>query len=270
MITLIGHGYIGKAIAKELRDQNISFKWATHKDNVSQDFNTTCIINAAGFTGVPNVDMCETYRDETIAGNVTFPFKLQTEAWLRYVPVIHITSGCVYNGYYGAGWTEEHDPNFTFNNGSFYSGSKALFQQMVKPYLSNSYLLRIRMPFDGSNDSKNILTKLTKYYKLINNINSYSYVDDVAKVAVFFSQKKPPGGIYNVCNPGSLTTKQVAEKLGLNKPWMTVDEFKTIAKAPRSNCTLDGSKLQNIYPLRSIEETMDEAIKEFLDIPQKV
>lgn len=267
MITLVGHGYIGKAIAAYLTETKTAFRWVNHTDPdiASTTRFTSCVINAAGFTGVPNVDMCEVYKDETIQGNIIFPLRLQTEAWLRSIPVIHITSGCVYNGYNGDGWTEEHEPNFTFNNGSFYSGSKSLFQEMMKPYLLNSYLLRIRMPFDGSHDSKNIFTKLSSYHRLINNVNSYSYVKDVAKVAVFFANTRPPGGIYNVCNPGYIDTKTVAKKLGIEKLWMTHDEFKAITKAPRSNCTLDGAKLQKIYPLRPVNEVMDEAIKEFLD-----
>ena len=256
MITLIGHGYVGKHIKKELEDRDIHHEWVTHDQPVSAG--TTAIINAAGYTGSPNVDACEQYKQETIDGNVVFP--LQLEAANPVTPIVHITSGCVYTGYKPGGWTEEDDPNFDFNNGSFYSGSKALFQTLMAPYLDKSYLLRIRMPFGDEHEPKNIFTKLSNYQKLIDHENSFSYVVDVAKVAVYFALNKPASGIYNVCNPGSATTKQVAEKLELDKEWFTRDEFKAATVAPRSNCVMNVEKLFSVFPIQHISDALDTAI----------
>ena len=256
MITLIGHGYVGKHIKKELENQNIHYVWITHNQSVPEG--TTAIINAAGYTGSPNVDACEKYKQETINGNVVFPLKLETAN--PFIPIVHITSGCVYTGYKDGGWTEDDAPNFDFNNGSFYSGSKALFQELMAPYLDKSYLLRIRMPFGDNHEPKNIFTKLTNYQKLIDYENSFSYVVDVAKVAVYFALNKPVGGIYNVCNPGSVTTKQVADKLELDKEWFTRDEFKTATVAPRSNCVMNVDKLFSVFPIQHINDALDTAI----------
>ena len=144
MITLIGHGYIGNQIAQELANQNINYRWIRHYDDINKQ-GTTAIINAAGFTGSPNVDACEIYRQETIDGNVRYPLWVENNA--GRIPVVHISSGCVYTGYKDGGWTEDDEPNFDFNNGSFYSGSKALAQDLLGPWLlQKSYLLRIRMP----------------------------------------------------------------------------------------------------------------------------
>ena len=185
---------------------------------------------------------------------------MQLEAANPVTPIVHITSGCVYTGYKPGGWTEEDDPNFDFNNGSFYSGSKALFQTLMTPYLDKSYLLRIRMPFGDEHEPKNIFTKLSNYQKLIDYENSFSYVVDVAKVAVYFALNKPVGGIYNVCNPGSATTKQVADKLELDKEWFTRDEFKTATVAPRSNCVMNVDKLFSVFPIQHINDALDTAI----------
>jgi len=256
MITLIGHGYIGNQIKKELEHQNIHHEWITHAQSVPTG--TTVIINAAGYTGSPNVDACEQYKQETIDGNVVFP--LQLESANPSTPIVHITSGCVYTGYKPGGWTEEDAPNFDFNNGSFYSGSKALFQTLMAPYLDKSYLLRIRMPFGDTHESKNIFTKLSNYQKLIDYENSFSYVVDVAKVAVYFALNKPAGGIYNVCNPGSVTTKQVADQLKLDKQWFTRDEFRAATIAPRSNCVMNVDKLISVFPIQDIGDALDTAI----------
>ena len=94
MITLIGHGYVGKYIANELDRQQVPYYWKNH-DEVLPD-RAKFIINAAGFTGVPNVDACEKNKDDTMNGNVLFPLFLE---YVSKVPVIHISSGCVYSGY---------------------------------------------------------------------------------------------------------------------------------------------------------------------------
>ena len=54
MITLIGHGYIGDSISEKLTTENIQFNWISHDNQIPA--NTTVIINAAGYTGYPNVD----------------------------------------------------------------------------------------------------------------------------------------------------------------------------------------------------------------------
>ena len=257
MITLIGHGYIGEHIAQEINIRRLPFFWIGHNETVASE--TTVIINAAGYTGSPNVDACEIYKQETIDGNVVWPLEL--EGKFPKIPIVHISSGCVYTDYKDGGWTEEDPPNFDFNNGSFYSGAKALEQKLLEPYMHKSYLLRIRMPFGDYEHPKNLLTKLVKYNKLINFENSLSYVNDVARIAVQFALDRPATGVYNVCNPGSKTTKEIADLLGLSKEWFTEDEFEANTKTPRSNCVLNNDKLSRVYPIQNINSALAEAIK---------
>lgn len=259
MITLIGHGYIGSQIASELNNQGMIYNWIRHFDPMPDD--TSVIINAAGYTGSPNVDACEIYKNETIEGNVVFPLKLERAH--SEIPMVHISSGCVYTGYKPGGWTEDDEPNFNFNNGSFYSGSKALGQELIKPYLYKSYLLRIRMPFGDWPHPKNFLTKLERYQKLIDFENGLSYNVDVARTAIHFALNKPEPGIYNVCNPGSSTTRKIADKMGLKKAWFTEDEFKAVTTAPRSNCVLSSDKLQKVFPLQPIDSALKMAITRY-------
>jgi dTDP-4-dehydrorhamnose reductase len=256
MIALIGHGYVGKHIAKELQNKGLPFEWFTHKNRIPSS--VTAIINAAGYTGVPNVDACEKNKQACIAGNVIYPMHLERN--YPYTPIVHITSGCVYTGYRDGGWTEDDLPNFTFDNGSFYSGSKALFQSLLIPNYK-SYLLRIRLPFGDEDNPKNYLTKLKNYEKLVDFENSVSYVNDVAAVAVHFAKNLPKPGIYNVCNPGTITTRQVADMMGLQKQWFTEEQFGDAVVAPRSNCNMSSEKLQNVFPIQSATDALAVAIK---------
>ena len=257
MITLIGHGYIGSFIQKELEQEGLKYNWISHKDSVPM--NTSYIINCAGYTGVPNVDACEYNKQKTIEGNVLFPLNLEK---ITNVPIMHISSGCVYTGYKDGGWLETDTPNFNFDNASFYSASKTLAQELLTPYLHKSYLMRVRMPFCNTNNPKSLLTKLSKYDKLIDKENSVSCVYDIAKVAIYFYKNKPKFGIYNLCNTGSTTTKKISDKMGLNKEWFTEEQFKNSVIAPRSNCVLNTDKLESVYKIRSTDESLDECIKE--------
>jgi UDP-glucose 4,6-dehydratase len=256
MITLIGHGYIGSFIQKELEREGLKYNWISHTDFIPSD--TSYIINCAGYTGVPNVDACEHNKQETIEGNVLFPLSLERNT---SVPIMHISSGCVYTGYKTGGWLETDTPNFNFDNASFYSASKTLAQELLTPYMDKSYLMRVRMPFCDTNNPKSLLTKLSKYDKLIDKENSVSCVYDIAKVAVYFYKQRPECGIYNMCNPGSTTTKQIAYKLGLDKEWFTDEEFKDSVIAPRSNCVLNTEKLESVYKIRTTEEALDACIR---------
>lgn len=245
MVTLIGHGYVGMAIAQELARQGITFIHGSHDRWYAAG---TAIIDAAGVTGVPNVDACEDRKAETILGNVVWP--LEVEKWSGGRPVIHIGSGCVYDDYTDGGWTEDDPPNFT---GSFYSLTKAVAQEALGPCLSNSYLLRIRMPFGKDEHPKNYLTKIKKYPRLIDVRNSLSCLDDVARVAVWFARNLPTPGIYNVCNPGSVTTREVVDLMGVEKGWFTPEEFRATIKVPRSSCVLNTDKLTALYPMPGVQ-----------------
>jgi len=258
MITLIGHGYVGEHIARELFEQRIPYHWIRHTTPAPSD--TTVIINAAGYTGSPNVDACEIYKQETIDGNVIWPVLL--ERTYTEIPVVHISSGCVYTGY-DKEFTEEDPPNFNFGNGSFYSGSKALGQEMLMPYMNKSYLLRIRMPFGDSRHPKNFLTKMENYQKLISYNNSLSYMPDVARFAVACALGNIPKGIYNVCNPGSSNAQEIVNMMGINKEFFTEDEFKQAVVAPRSNCVLNTNKLQSVFAIQDIKSALKTAVSNY-------
>ena len=248
MITLIGHGYIGQTIAKELYKERLQYYWINHIQPIPSD--TKFIINAAGFTGSPNVDACEIYRQEYIDGNVTWPLIL--ERYNQNTPIIHISSGCVYSGYPIGGYKENDPCDFTFKTGSFYSGTKALAQTLLEPYMNKSYLFRIRMPFGRHRHPKNFLTKLEKYEKLISFENSLTFVEDVGKICIHFILTRPEPGVYNVCNPGSSNASEIVDMMKLDKQWFTLEEFKAATRAPRSNCVLNTEKLESIYNIRTL------------------
>jgi len=256
-IVLIGHGYVGKYIAAELDRQSIHYIWTRHDEYIP--FDADFIINAAGFTGVPNVDACELRKDDTVYGNINFPLHLER---IFDCPVLHLTSGCVYTGYIDGGWTETDQPNFTWDNGSFYSAAKSEFQHLWEEfgYNKKSYLLRLRMPFGPDNLDKNLLMKLYKYDTLVDFENSITYLPDLARAVVRFIEDRPLPGIYNAVNPGGVKTHQIAQMLGLTKRYYTEAEWASKGIAPRSNCVLNTDKMQAIYEFKPATKALLEAI----------
>lgn len=247
IVGLVGHGYVGNAIINALQEVGLGILHYSHRD-FRPSREADIFVNAAGFVGEPNADVCEDQRAECLWGNTFWPIHMEERAGNRQV--IHLGSGCLYQG---GPWTESDPPVGPL---PFYSECRALMERALAPHMRKSYLLRIRQPFDAIEHPHNLLTKLSRYTRLVDHRNSISCLDDVARVVVHFIQNRPPPGIYNCTNPGSVSNREIADLLGLEKEWMTEEEFKSWVKAPRTVCTLHTSKLEAVVPLRPIREAL--------------
>jgi dTDP-4-dehydrorhamnose reductase len=310
MILLLGAtGYIGRAFARELRRRNRPFTPLSRKEvdyarfdlllRYLRETRPEFVANAAGYTGKPNVDACETARAETLAGNTLLPLTIAQACSAAGIPWGHVSSGCVYAGAKIAGpdgtraekdltrpdlmalatnhspaiqgFTEEDEPNFTFRQPpcSFYSGTKALAEEAIFG-MGNCYIWRLRIPFDEFDNARNYLAKVQRYPKVYDNVNSISHRADFASACVDLWERRAPFGIYNVTNPGYVTTRQVIVAIQrILKParnfefWKDDAEFYArAAKTPRSNCVLDPGKLLAAgVKLRPIEEALEQSLR---------
>src|SRR5262245_40632862 len=109
MIALLGaSGYIGSAFADALEQRGRPFMAVSRAQVDYSRFSVLVeflrqhkpafLINAAGFTGKPNVDSCEVARDETLLGNVVLPVTIAHACETTGTPWAHVSSGCIYNG----------------------------------------------------------------------------------------------------------------------------------------------------------------------------
>jgi dTDP-4-dehydrorhamnose reductase len=228
--------------------------------NAIKEFDPDYVINAIGYTGKPNVDECEEKQRECFEGNVLVPTLIADFCHTLGVPLIHLSSGCIYNdpaedgkvnGHSGWKFLEEDKPNFCFGARqpcSYYSGTKELGERAVRNY-TNSYILRIRMPFNADAHSKNYLWKLLKYEKLLDAQNSMTYVSDLLRAITHIAEELPEPGTYHIVSPPT-TTRQVTKILsraGLfedREPqfFADIEEFNQHVKTPRSNCMLCNDK----------------------------
>lgn len=220
------------------------------------------VINTAGKTGRPNVDWCEDHKIETVRSNLVGPLVLLEECLARSIYFVHIGSGCIYAGDNGGrGFIEEDEPNFT---GSFYSLTKYLSEKALRPF--PVLQLRLRMPFDGEPNPRNLITKISKYPKVLDAENSLTYLPDLVKVATALIAKRATG-IYNVTNPGPASPYRIMQKYkeivdpSHTFERITVVDLPTVAKAARSNCILSSDKLaKEGITMLSAESALQEAL----------
>ena len=379
MITLLGStGYIGQAFATELKRRGLPFETFSRAQLDYTRFEPflaylrrvkpAFVINAAGYTGKPNVDACEIAKADTLQGNTLFPAMLAHACAVTDTPWGHVSSGCIYSGakvvrdgheqvepdltqpelraLYRAGiplepassqpssspdslprpqnggegrgegatssestspiapprhhsttpiadprsssneeragvrsrsvaffrgFTETDTPNFSFRSPpcSFYSGTKALGEEAIAG-VGRSYIWRCRIPFDKHDHPRNYLSKVQRYSKVYDNVNSISHRRDFVSACLDTWQKQVPFGTYNVTNPGAVTTRQVVEAIErVLKParpfefWESDEEFyKVAAKTPRSNCIMDVTKLLSAgIKIRSVEEALEDSLR---------
>lgn len=310
MILLLGGtGYIGQAFATELERRKRPFVALSRRDLDYTRFDLLLgflksrkpefVVNAAGYTGKPNVDACEVAKADTLVGNTLLPQTIAHACAAMNIPWGHVSSGCIYSGAKIRtgnqvwaekdmskpemrklieeapenilGFTETDTPNFSFRDGpcSFYSGTKALGEEAMAG-IGQSYIWRLRIPFDEYDGARNYLSKVQRYIKAYDNVNSISHRADYAAACLDLWEKRVAYGIYNVTNPGFITTRQVIGMIEkILKPgkqfefWANDEEFyKVAAKTPRSNCVMDVSKLLAAgVKIRPVGEALEHSLR---------
>jgi dTDP-4-dehydrorhamnose reductase len=312
MIVVLGaSGYIGEAFVSELKRRGEPFLAVSRSQMDYTQFEKLLgflrekkpdfLINAGGFTGRPNVDACETAKADTLAGCVLLPQIIAHACAAAGIPWGHVSSGCLYSGakiVEGGkmrvekdmtrpemralieknpeaihGFTEEDPPNFSFREPptSFYSGAKAMGEEAIAG-VGQNYSWRLRIPFDEYDGSRNYLSKVQRYPKVYDNLNSVSHRGEFARACVDLWKCRAPFGIYNITNPGFVTTRRVVELvekfLRSDRPFefFSSDEefYRVAAKTPRSNCVLDVSKmLATGVQIRPVEEAIEASLREW-------
>jgi dTDP-4-dehydrorhamnose reductase len=318
MILLLGAtGYVGQQFVQELTTRHRPFAALSRKSLDYTRFDALLkflreqkpefVVNCAGYTGKPNVDACEEHKADTLAGNTLFAQTLAHACSAAGIPWGHVSSGCIFAGAHVVqagtrrvvkdlttpemrellakdrsafhGFTETDVPNFSFRDGptSFYSGTKALGEEAVAG-VGQGFLWRLRIPFDHRDNARNYLSKVQRYSKVYDNVNSVSHLGDFARACLDLWDRRAPFGTYNVINPGFLTTREVVTRIEqVLKPdkrfefWASDEEFyRVAAKTPRSNCIMDASKLLGTgVKMRPVDEAVDDALRNWLPETKK-
>lgn len=284
-------GWIGGVLGRLVEKAGHEYQFATcrlqEREKVRREISqsgATHVLNAAGVTGRPNVDWCETHQVETIRANVIGTLTLVDVASQLGVHVTNFATGCIfhYDGAIGkpenvprdknlvstAGpqsvFTEDDQANFY---GSFYSLTKGYVENMLRSY-DNVLTLRVRMPIDADvcGNKRNFIYKIAHYDKVVNIPNSMTVLDELLPYSVELAIRGRTG-IFNFTNPGAISHGQVLE---LYREWIdpdckwtyfSLEEQAKVITAARSNNELDSSKLWKEFPeMRPIRDSLIEFV----------
>ncbi len=285
-VLIGGSGYVGQAFIERMEKRGVTYRNFSRNEINYYDpktlktalkaENPDVVINAAGYTGKPNVDACEADKANCLLGNAVLPGVIREVCEELDIPWGHVSSGCIYTGKRadGNGFQEDDTPNFNFrtNNSSFYSGTKALGEEVLKG-AENAYIWRLRIPFDERNNPRNYLSKLLNYEWLLNAENSISQRFEFVDACLDSFVKEIPYGTYNVTNPGSTTARQITsimKKHGLVHKELKFfdseeDFMKRAVRTPRSNCTMSSQKLADAgITLTDVNEAIEKACREWV------
>jgi len=253
-------GWIGQ-MAAELIKNDPSMELIVSKNRMENrsaigaeldEVKPTHVLLAAGITGRPNIDWCETNKPETIRTNV---IGMLNVADLTNQKDIHCTvyaTGCIfeYDDKHplgsGIGFKETDKPNF---DSSFYSETKGYMEALLKCY-SNVLVLRVRMPISDDLIHRNFVTKIVKYDRVVNIPNSMTVLTEMIPASLAMA-KASLSGVYNFTNPGVISHAQVLDLYTkyIDEDYtytvFTLEEQAKVIVAGRSNNELDTTKLMN-------------------------
>ncbi|CAH9100097.1 unnamed protein product [Cuscuta europaea] len=265
-------GWIGGLLGQLCEKQGIPFEYGKGRleDRLQlladiQYVKPTHVFNAAGVTGRPNVDWCESHKTETIRTNVVGTLNLADICKENGLLMMNFATGCIfeYDAAHpegsGIGYKEEDKPNFA---GSFYSKTKAMVEELLKEY-ENVCTLRVRMPISSDlSNPRNFITKIARYNKVVNIPNSMTVLDELLPISIEMA-KRNLKGIWNFTNPGVVSHNEILEmyKKYIDPEFkyanFTLEEQAKVIVAARSNNEMDASKLKKEFTeLLPIKESL--------------
>jgi dTDP-4-dehydrorhamnose reductase len=267
------NGWIGGLVGEMLKKQGAKFEYGTARleDRAAiladiERVKPTHVLNAAGVTGRPNVDWCETHKVETIRANVIGCLNLADVCLQNGIHMTYYGTGCIFHyddGKFkqgnGVGFQESDTPNFT---GSYYSHCKAMVENLLKEF-PNVLTLRVRMPIVGDLVyPRNFITKIIKYDKVVDIPNSMTVLPELLPMSIEMAKRKLTG-IMNFTNPGAISHNEILE---LYKQYVdpeftwsnfTLEEQAKVIVAPRSNNLMASDRIKSEFPeILSIKESL--------------
>jgi dTDP-4-dehydrorhamnose reductase len=310
MVLLLGaSGYVGQAFARELRRRQWDFLPLARKTldytqfdllfDLVRALKPEFLINAAGCAGQPNADTCEVARRETLHANTILPQTIGRVCLMSNTAWGHVSSGSIYHGVKVLeenrwvvdrrvnavrmrqvlaghparvrGFTEMDEPNFSFlcPPCNFYCGTKALAEDAIRG-CGCCYIWRPGVPFNEQDHPRNLLSKLQRYLKVYDQVNSLSHLADFTRASLDLWERRASPGIYNIATSDVFSARQVVQSIQRwllpereFRFWRDEEEFYRFgARAPRSSCLLDTTKLAAAgIQLRPAEEALEDALR---------
>lgn len=229
----------------------VSFTGRTHGVYKGETINTIDYLEKPGM-------ICENIRD-----NMYGPLLLSILSKKYGFHYTYLGTGCIFN--YDEKHPFEQEKNgFTPSDIPNYFGSS---YSIVKGYVDRLFHhtpvlnLRIRMPITAEKNSRNFITKITKYAKICSIKNSMTVLPDFFPVIEDMMKKRIVETV-NLTNPGLISHNEILEMykeiVDPEFHWnnFTQEEQSKILLAERSNNFLDTNYIETHYTIPNIKESV--------------
>ncbi len=268
LFLIYGRGWVSEFFVNELSKRNLPFKQGKARvdDEAALlqeliELRPTHVLGCMGRThgpDQPNIDWLETRLSINLRDNLEAPLNLAIFAKRLGFHYTYIGTGCIFEFDEQhkefdttTGFREDDRPNFF---GSAYSQVKGVTDRLMHLFSDSGVLnVRIRMPISKLDNSRNFISKIASYPRLVNIQNSMTVLDDMVPAIVDLMLCKYAGTL-NATNPGTISHNEVMnlykEFVDPEKKWenFNVEEQAKILAAGRSNNRLDTSLLERLCP----------------------
>jgi dTDP-4-dehydrorhamnose reductase len=270
-IVVFGAGFLGQRLAREIPGATLSPADITDAAAVIaalREARADAAINAAGKTGRPNVDWCESHQAETYRANVAGALTLADACAQAGAYLLHLGSGCVFYGHSPLpGGFREDDHG---NPSAFYSRTKYA-ADLVLSQLPNVAVARLRMPIDAAPGERNLITKLARYAEVIDVENSVTVVADLVHVVAELIERRATG-VFHVVNPGPMRHQHLLalyrEIVDPSHRYTLIREEELVTRGlavkARSSCVLASPRLAALgIAMRPIEVALRDSMERY-------
>tara|TARA_B110000977_G_scaffold84695_1_gene113083 strand:+ start:281 stop:1150 length:870 start_codon:yes stop_codon:yes gene_type:complete len=285
---IYGHkGWIGSQVCAllECESVNVLFKSELRLDNtvaVSIELSTVkpdrvlCLTGRTHGLGFSTIDYLEQPGKlaENVRDNLYSPISLALLCKDQHLHLTYLGTGCIFTQgpesiQESDGYTEESLPDFT---GSGYSTVKGFTDRLMHLCDLNTLNVRIRMPIVGYDHSRNFITKIKNYEKVINVQNSMSVLPELLPIMLDLAKNKKTGTI-NLTNPGTISHNEIlslyAKYVDKSFTWdnFTLEEQDKILASQRSNNKLNTDVLETLYPsIKNIKSSIEGLFKKWENV----
>ena len=262
---VVGRGQVGKHLANFINDHFPTLWWCDDIETLDAQrlshLGPLAVVNAAGKT---DLQWCEENAREAFRCNVSAPLGLLRACQFNHVPLIHLSSGCIWDGPYirGLGFKPEDRPT----PASYYAWTKAACDSMMMAEARVGLnILRPRQVFSGVWTPRNLLVKLLNYEKLLATPNSMTSLKTIADTVLILLRNPGWTRTWNVYDRGIITPLRVGEMLaeaGLRDvpEEISKDELNSWHKPRRVDTVLHDRWFEHVVNPPSVEDTLKEAI----------
>lgn len=268
---------VGNMRAENSSDLEEEIKQVNPTNIISTIGRTHGTIDGVKYTTIDYLEQKGKLR-ENIRDNLYSPTVIAIISNKYGIHYAYLGTGCIFT-YEGdehpyeeerGGFAECAKPNFF---GSSYSIVKG-YTDMIMKMFDNVLNVRIRMPITDEINSRNFITKITTYNKICSISNSMTVLPELLPVMIDMCEKKVTGTV-NLTNPGLISHNEILEMyreiVDKDFTWnnFSIEEQRQILASERSNNFLDTSRLESMYKVKGIKESVRDVLYKMKETYEK-